>query len=89
MPRLLWDTLLKIKERPKGSKTGKLNRLRTRAETLPGPIFTWIGHILDAGLFQTKIKNYSKLGIRVIQLTNGSVKGVKELKGSRKTKTLL
>jgi hypothetical protein len=54
-----------------------------REGTLPGPIFIWIGLILDMGLYQRKIGNYLRLGIRKIRLTNGNVRGVGGLRGFR------
>ena len=44
---------------------------------------------LGMGLSQRKIGNFFRLGIREIRLTNGNVRGVKGLKGFKKTKTPL
>jgi len=41
------------------------------------------------GLSQRKTKNYLRLGIKKTRLMNGNARGARELKGSRKTKTLL
>jgi hypothetical protein len=56
---------------------------------LPRPTFIWIGPILGMGLYQRKIGNSLRPGIRKTRLMSGNVRGLKGLKRSREMKIFL